>query len=410
MKIKDQLLGPDVEGDPYPAYAWLRDRGPVCPVYLRDGVRCWVVLRYAEARMALADPRLSRDPRVAGPAWRQADRGRPLEDGAGLGVHLLTREPPDHTRLRRLVTAAFTARRTEEMRGRIWDLTHTLIDAFAGRGYAELIAELAYPLPTTVMCEILGIPIADQGYFRQWTSNAVSLQPSASDQQPVDAPPPGEYLRAVVATKRAAPGDDVLSELVAAERAGKLSETELLSMAFLLVIAGHENTAGLIGNGVLALMAHPEQLALLRERPDMIETAVEEVLRYDGPMELAAWRFATEPVTIGEVTIPAGEPVVIALAAAHHDPEWFADPDRFDITRAEAGAHMGFGYGLHHCLGATLGRMEAAIALGALVQRLPDLAPAVPVKQLRRQPSSIVRGLHELPVTFTPTVSPGGAS
>ncbi|MFI6499497.1 cytochrome P450 [Nonomuraea typhae] len=390
MRIKEQLLGPDAEGDPYPVYARLRDEAPIRPVHLRDGVRCWVILRYGEARAALCDPRLSRDPRLAGPAWRQADRGRPLEDGAGLGTHLLTREPPDHTRLRRLVGGAFTARRTEAMRGRLEELSGSLIDAFAGRGRAELVADFGYPLAATVMCEVMGIPVADRDHFRQWTSNAT----------PADAPPPGEYLRDVVAAKRAEPGDDVISALIAAERAGQLSETELLSMAFLLVIAGHENTVGLIANGVLALTAHPEQLAALRADPGLIEGAVEEVLRHDGPMELAAWRFATEPVTIGGVTIPAGEPVVIALAAAHHDPDRFADPDRFDIARPDADQHLGFGHGLHHCLGAPLGRLEAVAGLGALVRRLPGLAVAVPADQLRRQPSSIVRGLYELPVTF----------
>ncbi|WP_219825765.1 cytochrome P450 family protein [Nonomuraea typhae] len=390
MRIKEQLLGPGADGDPYPVYARLRDEAPVRPVLLRDGVRCWVILRYGEARAALCDPRLSRDPRLAGPAWRQADRGRPLEDGAGLGTHLLTLEPPDHTRLRRLVSGAFTARRTEAMRDRLGELAGSLIDAFAGRGHAELVGDFGYPLAATVMCEVMGIPVADRDHFRQWTSNAT----------PADAPSPGEYLRGVVAAKRAEPGDDVISALVAAERAGQLSETELLSMAFLLVIAGHENTVGLIANGVLALTAHPEQLAALRADPGLIEGAVEEVLRHDGPMELAAWRFATEPVTIGGVTIPAGEPVVIALAAAHHDPDRFTDPDRFDITRPDADQHLGFGHGLHHCLGAPLGRLEAVAGLGALVRRLPGLAVAVPVDQLRRQPSSIVRGLYELPVTF----------
>ncbi|TDD93963.1 cytochrome P450 [Actinomadura rubrisoli] len=370
---------------------------------LRDGVRCWVVSRYEDARAALADPRLSRDPRMAGPAWKEADRGRPLEDGAGLGVHLLTREPPDHTRLRRLVSAAFTARRTEDLRGRVRALADSLIDGFAARGECELIAEFAYPLPMAIMCELLGVPASDRHFFRQWTSNAV--RPGKGDGRAVDAPRPGDYLRALVSAKRAEPGDDLISDLVGAEEDGRLSDTELISMIFLLLIAGHENTAGLIGNGILALLGNPRQLSLLRERPGLIESAVEEVLRYDGPMELAAWRFTTEPVTIGDVTIPTGEPVVIALAAAHRDPDRFDAPEQFDITRTD-NAHLGFGYGVHHCLGAPLARLEGAVALEALVRRLPDLAPAVPADRLRRQPSSLVRGLHELPVTFTPGTSP----
>ncbi|WP_242909210.1 cytochrome P450 family protein [Actinomadura terrae] len=401
MDVRTKLIGSGPNADPYPAYARLREEQPVCRVQLRDNVHCWVVSRYEDARSAFADPRLSRDPRTAGPAWREADRGRPLEDGAGLGVHLLTREPPDHDRLRRLVSATFTKARTEALRGRVQQVADSLIDAFAERGEAELVAEFAYPLPITVICEVLGIPAEDRNLFRQWTSNAVATESGDVDGRQSGVRPPGEYLRALVAAKRRAPGDDLVSALVADQREGRLSEDELLSMIFLLLIAGHENTAGLIGNGLLALLRSPEQLALLKERPELADAAVEEVLRYEGPMELAAWRWTTEPVEIGGTLIPSGEPVLIALAAAHRDPARFADPDRFDLARPD-NAHLGFGHGRHHCLGAPLGRLEGAVALRTLVRRLPDLAPAVPPERLPRQPSSIVRALHELPIVFTP--------
>ncbi|WP_242888789.1 cytochrome P450 family protein [Actinomadura litoris] len=409
MDVRTGLIGTGSDADPYPAYARLREERPVCRVRLRDDVHCWVVSRYEDARSAFADPRLSRDPRVAGPAWREADRGRPLEDGAGLGVHLLTREPPDHERLRRLVSAVFTKARTEALRERVEQVADSLIDAFEERGEAELIAEFAYPLPITVICEILGIPAEDRSLFRQWTSNAVAAESGDVDGRLNGVQPPGEYLRALVAAKRDAPGDDLISALVADQGQGRLSESELLSMIFLLVIAGHENTAGLIGNGVVALLRSPGQLALLRERPELADAVVEEVLRYDGPMELAAWRWTTEAVEIGGTLIPAGEPVLIALAGAHRDPARFTEPDRFDVERPD-NAHLGFGHGRHHCLGAPLGRLEGAVGLRALVRRLPDLALAVPQERLRRQPSSIVRALHELPVVFTPVRGPGEAA
>ena len=400
MGVREQLLGQGGEDDPYPGYARLRREDPVCRVPLRDGVECWVISRYEDARAALADPRLSRDPRAALPAWREADRGRPVEDGAGLGEHLLTREPPEHTRLRRLIADAFSARRAQAMRPYVQQVADSLIDAIGPRGEAELIADFAYPLAITVISEILGIPVADRDYFRQWTGAG---RPASAG----TAPSPGDYLDAFLAAKRHRPGEDLTTKLVTAAEQEMINETELRSMIFLLLIAGHEGTVGLIGNGVLALLDHPGQRALLDQRPELWDAAVAEMLRYDGPMELAAWRFATEPVTIGDARLPAGAPVVIALAAAHRDPGQFADPDRFDITRA-GNAHLGFGHGAHHCVGAPLGRFEGHIAIRTLFGRLPGLALAEPARSLRRRPSRVMRSLRELPVTFSPITSPGG--
>ena len=408
--LKAGLLGPGSGLDPYPAYARLRREEPVRRIRLREGLWCWLISRYDDARAALADPRLSRDPRAAAAAWRETDRGRPLEDGSHLGVHLLTREPPQHTRLRRLVSAAFTPRRVEGLRGPVQQLADTLIDGFQARGRAELIADFAYPFAISVICDVLGIPAGDRAWFRQWTANAV---PPGGRQRaggyPVTAPVPvpGDYLRALMAAKWRRPGSDLISTLITAAARDLLSETELLSMVFLLLLAGHEGTVGLIGNGVVSLLASPCQLQVLRDHPALMEAAVEEILRYDGPMELAAWRFATEPVTIADTTIAAGEPVLIALAAAHRDPAQFPGPDRFDITRA-AGVHLGFGHGTHYCLGATLARLEGSIALGTLVRRLPGLALATPAGQLPRQPSLVLRSLRELPVTFAAVPAPSG--
>jgi cytochrome P450 len=401
--LKAGLLGPGSGLDPYPAYARLRREEPVCRIKLREGLWCWLISRYDDARAALADPRLSRDPRAAATAWRGTDRGRPLEDASHLEVHLLTREPPQHTRLRRLVSAAFTPRRVEGLRAPVRQVADTLIDGFQGRGQAELIADFAYPFAITVICDVLGIPAGDRAWFRQWTANAVPEKGPRAGGCPVGAPVPvpGDYLRALVAAKRHRPGGDLVSTPITAAERDQLSEAELLSMVFLLLLAGHEGTVGLIGNGVVALLANPDQLQLLRQNPDLMEAAVEEILRYDGPMELAAWRFTTEPVTIAGTTIAAGEPVLIALAAAHRDPAQFPGPDQFDISRA-ANPHLGFGHGTHYCLGATLARLEGSIALGTLVRRLPGLALATPTERLPRQPSLVLRSLRELSVTFAP--------
>ncbi|GAA3093497.1 cytochrome P450 family protein [Streptosporangium carneum] len=403
-KKKAELLGQGCETDPYPVWARLRQEEPVSKVVLRDGLHCWLVTRYDDARAALADPLLSRDPRVAGPWWQESDRGRKLEDGAHLGVHLLTREAPDHTRLRRLVSAAFTQRRAKAMRERVQEIADSLIDAVQARGHADLVADFAYPLATTVICEVMGIPTRDRDLFRQWTSNAVVSEPEGNGAHAVPPRSPDDYLRALVAAKRRAPGDDLVSALVTAGE-DRLSETELLSMLFLLLIAGHEGMVGLIANATLALLENPDQLLLLRDRPDLWSSAVEEVLRYDGPMELAAWRFTAGPVTIGGTPIPAGEPVVISLAAAHRDPDRFDEPDRLDVTRSD-NPHLGFGHGLHYCLGAPLARLEGGIAMETLFRRLPDLSLAVSAERLHRQPSFVLRGLYDLPVTFTPVRSP----
>ncbi len=400
MTDEIELFAPEFEADPYAAYAGLRESLPVCRVTARDGLYGWLVTRHDDARAALADPRLSKDPRLAPADWREAGRGRPLEDRAGLGTHLLTTDPPDHTRLRRLVSAAFTPRRVEGLRGRVQEIADELVAAIEARGSADLIEDFAAPLPVTVIGEMLGVPVGDRADFRRWTDDVVSSEPERGAARPAALAGLHGLITGLIDDRRAEPADDLLSALIAAgDEEDALSGTELVAMVFLLLLAGHETTVGLIGNGVLALLAHPDQLALLRERPELTGAAVEEILRYDGPVEMATWRFAIEPVVIAGTTIPAGQPILISLASAGRDPVRYDEPDRLDLTREDT-RHLAFGHGVHFCVGAALARLEGEIALATLLRRLPGLALAMPAGDLRRRRSLTMRGPAELPVTF----------
>jgi cytochrome P450 len=384
--------------DPYPAYARLRESGGLRRVDLRGGLYGWLVTRYDDARAALADPRLSKDPRNAPPDWQEAGRGRPLEDRSGLGTHLLTTDPPEHTRLRRLVSRYFTPGRLDALRPRIEDRVDALIDGLQDRAEAELIADFAAPLQLATICDVLGVPAADRRDFQRWTTAVVS-----SDEDGAARPEAlrrlGAYVGELVAAKRRDPGDDVISAITAAADDGeRLSEDELLAMIFLLLVAGYETTVGLIGLGVYTLLRHPDQFRLLRERPGLLGQAVEELLRYDSPVERSTWRFALEPMELGGVRVPAGRPILVALGAANRDPGRFPEPDRLDLTREDAAAHLSFGHGPHYCLGAMLARLTGRAALGGVVRRLQGLTLAVPPERLRWRSSLTVRGPQRLPV------------
>ncbi|GAA1651079.1 cytochrome P450 [Nonomuraea maheshkhaliensis] len=383
--------------DPYPAYARLRESGAPHLVKLRGGLYGWLVTRYDDARAALADPRLSKDPRHAPADWQEAGRGRPLEDRAGLGTHLLTTDPPEHTRLRRLVSGFFTPRRLAELRPGIEEAARALAAGLVSGD--DLVAGFAAPLQSGVLCDVLGVPMADRTDFQRWTTAVVSSEAVAGESRPEALRALAGYVRGLVEGRRHAPGDDLISTIAAAALDGdRLGEDELLSMIFLLLVAGHETTVGLIGLGTYTLLRHPGQLELLRARPELIEQAVEELLRHDGPVELATWRFPLEPVELGGVLLPAGRPILVALAAANRDPRRFADPDLPDLTRTD-NAHLGFGHGPHYCLGALLARLTGRAALSEVV-RLPGLALAVPPERLRWRASLTVRGPVSLPVTF----------
>jgi cytochrome P450 len=393
-----ELVEADFHADPHRYYRRWRERGPVHRVQFTDAVPVWVVIGYAEGRAALADSRL----RKSATEIFQVLRSKRPEALAGahsrvLDAHMLNSDPPDHTRLRKLVTKAFTPRRVAALRPRIEEITAGLLDEMVGRNEADLLQTFANPLPVTVICELLGVPFDDRGDFQAWTKVLVGAS-GGIEERDAAALAMDRYLRQLVAAKRAVPGEDLLSGLVHTSDDGdRLAEPELVSMAFLLLVAGHETTVNLIGNGAYALLRDRAQFRALRDDPAGVPAAVEEFLRYDGPVGWATVRYTAEPVRIGDTDIPAGEFVYIALAAANHDPAHYDDADRLDIT-ANASGHLAFGHGIHFCVGAPLARLEATIAFTALLRRFPDLELARETFTPQWQASVLIRGLTELPV------------
>lgn len=393
--------------DPYPAYAWLREHAPVRRTTLPSGVEAWLVTRYVDAKRALADPRLSKNPvHHAEQAHAKGKTGIPGERGAELMTHLLNIDPPDHTRLRRLVSQAFTPRRVAEFAPRVQELTDGLIDAFAAKGEADLIHDFAFPLPIYAICDLLGVPREDQDDFRDWAGMMIRHGGGPRGGVGRSVKKMRRYLAELIHRKRDDLGDDLISGLIRASDDGEhLTENEAAAMAFILLFAGFETTVNLVGNGVYALLRHPEQRARLQHSLDagetgLLATGIEELLRYDGPVELATWRYATEPVQLGGQSVAVGDPVLVVLAAADRDPERFDDPDRLDLSRSD-NKHLGYGHGIHYCLGAPLARLEGQAAIGTLLTRLPDLRLAVDPSDLRWRGGLIMRGLRTLPVQFT---------
>ncbi|MGW7051774.1 cytochrome P450 family protein [Streptomyces sp. NPDC054887] len=393
--------------DPYPAYAWLREHSPVHRTVLPSGVEAWLVTRYADARQALADQRLSKNPaHHAGSAHAKGRTGIPGERKAELMTHLLNIDPPDHTRLRRLVSKAFTPRRVAEFAPRVQELTDRFIDDFATKGSADLIHEFAFPLPIYAICDMLGVPREDQDDFRDWAGMMIRHGGGPRGGVARSVRKMRDYLAELIHRKREEPGDDLISGLIRAGDHGEhLTESEAAAMAFILLFAGFETTVNLIGNGVYALLRNPGQRerlqrALAEGDTELLATGVEELLRYDGPVELATWRYATEPLVLGGRDIAAGEPVLVVLAAADRDPERFGEPDTLDLARRD-NPHLGYGHGIHYCLGAPLARLEGQTAIATLLRRLPDLRLAGEPDDLRWRGGLIMRGLRTLPVEFT---------
>ncbi|MFI1158652.1 cytochrome P450 [Streptomyces sioyaensis] len=387
--------------DPYAAYAALREDGPVHRITGADGSPAWLVTRYDDVRSALADPRLSLDRRHAGPGGY---RGFALPPA--LDANLLNMDPPDHTRVRRLVVKAFTPGRVETLREPVRRVADELLDAMAERGRADLIADYAGPLPITVICDLLGIPQRDRRDFLAWSDALITPDPSRPEGMKQAIGAMLEFYTSLIAAKRAEPGDDLLSDLIAvrddapaADGSDRLTEDELTSLAFLILFAGYENTVHLIGNAVLALLDHPDLLRQLQQNPAELPTAVEEFLRYDGPGPLAIRRFPTQDVEIGGVRIPAGDSVLLSIASANRDPARFPAPDALDRGRDLSG-HLAMGHGIHYCLGAPLARMEAVTALEALLGRFPELRLDVPRGELRHRRTLRSRGLISLPVAW----------
>ena len=388
--------------DPYAVYELLRGDRPVTRAAGPSAPPFWLVTRHADVRVALTDPRLAKDgaglagliARWAGDGYEGASLGPALHD------HMLNSDPPRHTRLRKMVSRAFTGRAIALLRPRMESLAGELAGAVAARlaegRTVDLIKEFAFPLPMTVICEILGVPDEQRAEFSAWSHTLLSAGPL--EHYAAAAVSMGEYLNRLVAHKQAHPGQDILSAIVAAdEDADRLSDAEATSMASLLLVAGHETTMNLIGNGMLALMRNPEQLALLRADPTMLPSAVEEFLRLDSPVNLATIRFTAEPVTIAGTTIPEGEIVLLSLGSANRDPAVYERPDELDLGRG-GGSGLAFGHGIHYCLGSQLARLEGEIAFRALLDRLPPLALAGEPNDLVWHNSILLRGLTRLPV------------
>ena len=416
------MFSADFKERAFPIYAAMREQGPVASVTLPTGEPIWFVIRYAEVVAMLKDnERFANDPSNTlteeeyAQLFQQAtehltdeQQQMAAQTDEILRRNLLAVDPPDHSRLRRLVAIPFTPKFIEGLRSRIQVIADTLLVAVqaradeTGRREMELISDFAYPLPLTVISEMLGIPLADRDKFREWSQAAVSFTPADRANPAVTAKLIEfiAYMHRLVADKRSHPGDDLLSGLVLAEAEGdKLSENELLSMIFVLIVAGHETTVNLIGNGTLALFEHPEQRARLRENPSLLKPAIEEMLRYYGPVEMSLTRWVRQDTEFGGRNMRRGEQIMAVLASANHDGEQFPDPDVFDISR-EPNRHIAFGTGIHACLGATLARLEGQIAFATLLSRVPDLALAIPRDEVCWRDATFLRGLTRLPVTF----------
>jgi len=369
-------LRKELRSDPHPFYRALREQDPFHRTWAGDG---WVVSRHADVMTILTDRTLSSDERHQRrwPAERRRDARAGLPDPYALDLaSMLRRDPPDHTRLRGLVSKAFTPRAIERMRPRVEALAEELLAGIPRHGDFELVRDLAAPLPVTVIAEMLGVPAADRDRFRQWSDEAVKLlgdSPRAEVHRALAAVRElAAYIESVAEERRRSPRDDLISGLVAAEDAGDtLSSQELVSTSILLLIAGNETTTKLIANATIALLRHPEQAALLRDEPARFEEAVDELLRFDGPVQMTS-RMATEDREVCGRPVRRGEQLVLMIAGANRDPEQFPDPDRLDVTRGPL-RHVAFGQGLHFCLGAQLARLETGLALRALFTGSPDL-------------------------------------
>ncbi|KUL63824.1 cytochrome P450 family protein [Streptomyces sp. NRRL S-1521] len=393
------VIDPAFKADAPARYAELRKLGPIHPAEFHLGLKGWLVVGYDLAREALTHPALLKDSAPAAEALAAA--GYVLnKPSVGLGAQMMEADPPEHTRLRRLAAAAFTPRRTTDMAPRVEQIAHQLIDAMPPTGEIDLVEAFNAPLPTTVIAELLGIPRRHHQDFRRWAGQALRV---ASPEHRTALASLHELLARLIADKRRRHQDDLLSALVAVrdQEDGRLSEEELVGTAMMLIVAGHESTVHLLGNSVLALLRHPEQLALLRRRPELLPGAVEEFLRHDTSVERSTSRYAAHDLELAGVPIPRGSMVVVALGSAGHDaPQPEGDGGAvLDVTRPGA-RHLAFGHGIHYCLGAPLARLEATIALRTLLDRVPELELAAEPDSLDWIGSGIIRGVLSLPVRY----------
>ena len=395
------IVSREFKANPFPFFASLRTSQPVYRTTLPDKTPVWLISRYEDVVGLLKDERFVKNKRTAMTAEQLRKMPwvppafRPLER------NMLDLDPPDHTRLRALVHKAFTPSLVGRMRNRIENLSDELLGHIAWKGEMDLINDYALPLPMTVITEILGVPTRDRDKFHRWSKAIVSLtSPNATLRVIPSVWMFIRYLRRFFERRRQDPQDDLVSALIQAEEAGdKLSADELLATVFLLLVAGHETTVNLIGNGMLALLQHPDSMIRLRDNPAMIKTAVEELLRYTSPVFMTTERYAREDLNIRGVIIPRGEMTLGVIGSANRDESVFEKADELELAR-EPNKHLSFGQGIHFCLGAPLARLEAEIAINTLLSRVQDLHLRVAVGALRWRPSMFLRGLESLPLSF----------
>jgi cytochrome P450 len=388
------------KADPYPVYRRLRTEAPIGQIPF---LGIWYLTRFADCERVLSDPRMGSDTRKSD-FYRKLreSRGIRMPDDVGERRSFLFLDPPDHTRLRGLVASTFTPKIVNGLRPRIQQLVDELLDAAVGRGSLDIVSDLAYPLPFNSISDLLGIPIADQPLFRAWSQDMAGSNdpmmdppPEVVDRQTLALKEGSAYLRSIIAEHRRQPREDLLSALIAAEQQGdKLTEDELLSTVILLIAAGHETTASLIGNAVLALLNHPDQLRAVRAESATARLAIEETLRWDPPVQMTQ-RVALDDIEIDGHHVDRGSPVIVVLGAANRDEQVNPDGESFDIGRDPI-HHLAYGFGPHFCLGAALARAEASIAVGTVVSRFPSLRLAP--DGLRRREDLVMRGLEALPV------------
>jgi cytochrome P450 len=402
---KYDLYSDRFRAEAYATFARMREEDPVlCQTGIDGETMLWFVTRHDDAvAVLLDDERFVRDPTLALSAEELAAFQSGMPEGMRfVDTHMLNRDGEDHRRLRRLVTKAFTPRMVEQLRPRIQEIADELVDAVGSRGQMDLVDEFAFPLPITVIAELLGIPVADRDRFRRWTNAMVTpvLTPEDMAQFGASIDEFVAYLRELFERRRSTPGDDLISALLQVEEGGDtLSEEELFSMVVLLIIAGHETTVSLIGNAMLALLQHPDQREALERDPTRTSHAIEELLRYDGPVERTLNRWAARDVELGGQTIRRGEGVIVILGSADRDASRFPDPDVLDFAREDV-KHLAFGRGSHYCLGAPLARLEAEIALTTLLHRLPGLRLVTSAEELYWRPVPLFRSLASLQVAW----------
>ena len=385
----------DLSADSAPELARRRAEAPLARVRLPDGQLAWLALRYADIKLVFNDPRFSREAatRPGAPS---------VSPSTAVPGMLIGLDPPEHTRIRRLVSRAFSARTIDQKRSRIQEIVDGLLDDLRDHGApADLVSLFSYPLALTVITEILGIPYRDRSQFQQVVAVIMSASAHPVDEIRAAIGELVAYLTRLIEHKRAGPTDDLLSALITARDEGdKLSEQELLNNAHLILAAGHDTTANQLSNSLVALFRHPDQLTLLREHPELIPNAVEVLLHHVQLETTGPVRIATEDVELSGVVIRAGEAIIPSGHIANSDPEIYPDGRRLDVTRTDLVPHLAFGHGPHHCVGAALARLELRIALGSLLARFPTLRLAVPADQLRWRPGTLMRTLEELPVSW----------